>query len=181
MIFTPTPLGGSYLIDPAPHVDSRGWFMRTYSKDEFEQIDHRGEWVQMNHSCTAKKGALRGMHFQLPPYGEIKLVRCIRGTIFDVIVDIRKGSATFMHWFGAALSGDNKRMMYIPMGFAHGFQTLTEDCELIYLHSEKYTPGFEGGLRYDDPALAIAWPLAAIDLSERDQRHELISERFEGI
>lgn len=167
MIFTPTKLSGSFTIDLKPFNDNRGWFSRTYCKQTFEQIGHHAEWVQMNHSVTFKKGTIRGMHYQLPPFSEIKMVRCIVGSIYDVIVDIRANSPTYLQWFGAELSAENKKMMYIPEGFAHGFQTLTDNCELIYHHSNFYTPNSEGGLRFNDKKININWPLAVTEISER--------------
>jgi dTDP-4-dehydrorhamnose 3,5-epimerase len=181
MIFHPTPLKGSYVIDLTPFQDDRGWFARWYCKEEFAQIGHIREWVQMNHSCTRQKGALRGMHYQVPPYREIKLVRCIAGRVFDVIIDIRKGSPSFLKYATVELSADNRRMLYIPEGFAHGFQALEENSELIYLHTETYRQGAEGGLRYDDTALGIPWPLPVSILSDRDAGHPLISDNFKGI
>ncbi len=181
MIFTPTILPGSYTIDLSPVSDSRGWFARTYCKNEFAQIGHTKEWVQINHSFTAAPGSIRGMHYQLPPFTEIKMLRCIAGAVYDVIVDIRKDSPTFLRWFGTELSSANKKMLYIPAGFAHGFQTLSADSELIYHHSELYTPGAEAGLRYNDPALGIQWPLPTRELSERDKQHPLLNANFTGI
>lgn len=181
MIFTPAPLVGSYTIELTPFSDSRGWFARTYCKDEFKQIGHTKEWVQMNHSCTIKKGALRGMHYQLPPFAEIKMVRCIAGAVYDVIVDVRKGSATFLQWFGTELSAKNKKMLYIPAGFAHGFQTLTDDCELIYHHSELFTPGAEAGILYNDPMVGIHWPEPPTEISERDMKHPKLDGSFAGV
>jgi dTDP-4-dehydrorhamnose 3,5-epimerase len=181
MIFAATPLAGSYVIDLEPLSDSRGWFARTYCKNEFRQIGHTKEWVQMNHSFTAKAGGLRGMHYQLPPFTEIKMVRCIAGAVYDVIIDLRKGSETFLQWSGTELSAKNKKMLYIPEGFAHGFQTLTQDCELIYHHTELYTPGAEAGILYNDPKVAIKWPLAPIEISERDKQHPLLTDDFTGI
>jgi dTDP-4-dehydrorhamnose 3,5-epimerase len=181
MIFTPTPLPGSYLVDLEPIGDSRGWFARTYSREEFRQIGHDKEWVQLNHSFTVEKGAIRGMHFQKAPYREIKLVRCIAGAVYDVIIDIRKESPGFLQWFGSELSARNKTMLYIPEGFAHGFQCLAPDSELIYHHSEPYVPGVEGGIRYDDPAVGIRWPLSVTSLSERDAGHPFLSNHFKGI
>jgi len=181
MIFHPTKLQGSYEIILSPFADSRGWFVRTYSKDEFARIGFSGEWLQINHSYTREKGTIRGMHFQVQPFREVKLVRCVRGEVFDVIIDVRKNSATFLQWVGIKLSGERMNMIYIPEGFAHGFQTLTDDCELIYLHSEYYKPGFEGGIRYDDAAVAIDWPLAAKNISERDSNHPVIDGTFKGI
>ena len=181
MTFSPTPLQGSYVIDLAPFRDERGWFARTYCENEFEEIGHTAKWVQMNHSYTAKRGTIRGMHFQVPPYREIKMVRCVRGKVFDVIVDIRRNSQTFLQWFGLELSADAMNMLYIPAGFAHGFQTLSDDCELIYHHSEFYTPGAEGGIKYNDPAFDIRWPLVALFISERDLNHPVLNENVKGI
>ncbi|SDE01031.1 dTDP-4-dehydrorhamnose 3,5-epimerase [Niabella drilacis] len=174
MIFTPTPLSGSFLVTPRVLGDHRGWFMRTFCRNSFAEIGHHKEWVQMNHSYTALKGTLRGMHFQQPPYAEIKLVRCIAGAAFDVIVDLRENSATYLQWFGAEISASNKQMLYIPEGFAHGFQALTDDVELVYCHSEFYTPAAESGVRYNDPKLRIQWPLKAVEISERDLQHPLL-------
>ena len=181
MIFTPTSLSGSFVIDLEPYSDDRGWFARFYCEKEFERIGHTKKWVQLNHSTTYNKGALRGMHYQLPPYREIKMVRCIAGAVYDVIIDIRKDSATFLQWFGAELSAANKRMLYIPEGFAHGFQCLTDNCELIYHHTEFYTPNAEGGIRFDDPAVNINWPLPAGVLSARDAGHPYLTNDFKGI
>jgi dTDP-4-dehydrorhamnose 3,5-epimerase len=135
----------------------------------------------MNHSVTFKKGTVRGMHYQLPPFSEIKMVRCIVGAIYDVIVDIRANSPTYLQWFGTELSAKNKKMMYIPEGFAHGFQTVTDDCELIYHHSNFYTPNSEGGLKFNDKSINIDWPLAVTEISERDNSHPLIDANFKGI
>jgi dTDP-4-dehydrorhamnose 3,5-epimerase len=181
MIFTPTGLKGSYLIDLQPYSDERGWFARFYCKDEFKQIGHDKEWVQLNHSVSFEKGALRGMHFQIAPYREIKMVRCIAGAVYDVIIDLRKDSETFLKWFGAELSAENKKMMYIPEGFAHGFQCLSDNCELIYHHTEFYKPGSEGGIRHDDPVIGVHWPLEITTISSRDQAHPYLYENFKGI
>jgi len=181
MIFTETKLRGSYTIELEPFTDERGWFARYFCKDEFMQIGHIKEWLQMNHSATFKKGSVRGMHYQLPPFREIKMVRCIRGKVFDVIIDIRKDSATFLQWFGVELSPEAMNMLYIPVGFAHGFQTLSDNSEMIYHHSEFYTPGAEGGIKYNDPAINIKWPLEATSISERDLNHPRLTEKFKGI
>jgi dTDP-4-dehydrorhamnose 3,5-epimerase len=182
MTFTETALKGSYIISLMPFSDERGWFARTYCKKEFAAIGHDNEWVQMNHSFTAEKGTVRGMHFQHPPFSEIKMVRCIVGAVLDVIVDIRKDSPTFLRHVDVELSATNKQMIYIPAGFAHGFQTLADNTELIYHHSEYYQPGIEGGLRHNDKALNIQWPLQVINVSERDNNHPLIAdEQFKGI
>jgi dTDP-4-dehydrorhamnose 3,5-epimerase len=181
MIFTPAPLKGCYIIEVEPLGDSRGWFARTYCKKEFEQIGHEKEWVQLNHSFTSQKGTTRGMHYQLPPHSEIKMVRCIAGAVYDVVIDIRRGSPTFLQWFGAEISAINKKMMYIPEGFAHGFQALTDNCELIYHHSEFYTSGAEGGIQYNEPAIGIVWPLPLTEISARDSSHPLLDTTFKGI
>lgn len=181
MTFSQTPLKGSYEITLSAYSDERGWFVRTYCENEFKAIGHEAKWVQMNHSYTAKKGTIRGMHFQLPPYREIKMVRCVRGKVFDVIIDIRKDSATFLQWYGLALSPGAMNMIYIPEGFAHGFQTLQDDSELIYHHSAFYTPGAEGGIRFDDPSINIKWPVEITSVSERDLNHPVLTEKFKGI
>ena len=181
MIFTETELQGSYTIELEPFKDGRGWFARYFCMDEFSKIAHTDEWMQMNHSCTYTKGSLRGMHYQLPPFSEIKLVRCITGNVFDVIVDLRKNSETFLQWFGAELSSANKKMIYIPEGFAHGFQCLTDNCELLYHHTEFYKPEAEAGIKYDDPKINIEWPLPVTVISERDKAHPHLNENFKGI
>jgi dTDP-4-dehydrorhamnose 3,5-epimerase len=182
MKFHATQLKGSYLIDLEPVRDSRGWFARTFSKNEFEkEIDHTKEWVQINHSFTTMQGTIRGMHYQLSPFKEIKLVRCIAGEVFDVIVDLRKASETYLQWFGTILSEDNKKMIYIPEGFAHGFQTVSKNAELIYHHSEFYNPDAESGIRYDDPAINIQWPLNETGISDRDKNHQLIDSTFKAL
>jgi dTDP-4-dehydrorhamnose 3,5-epimerase len=181
MIFTPTPLAGAYCIDLQPFSDERGWFARFYCKEEFSGIGHTKEWVQMNHSASNEEGTLRGLHFQLPPFREIKMVRCIRGAVLDVIVDLRRDSPSFLSHFSQELSAENRKMLYIPEGFAHGFQTLTDHAELIYLHTEFYRPNAEGGVRYDDPALGIQWPRQVTVISERDSKHPIIDKNFKGI
>lgn len=181
MIFNPAPLAGSFVIELAPFADERGWFGRYYCKREFEKIGHHKEWVQMNHSASHKKGTLRGMHFQLSPFREIKMVRCIAGSVFDVIIDLRKDSKTYLQWFGVELSAENKKALYIPEGFAHGFQCLTDNCELLYHHSEFYKPEAESGIRYDDPLINISWPLPVTVISTRDAGHPLLNNDFKGL
>ena len=180
MKFIPTILNGSFTIQLDPINDERGWFARYFCKKEFSTIGHNKEWVQMNHSFSLKKGTLRGMHFQKPPYSEIKLVRCIQGSVFDVIIDLRKDSPTFLKWFGAELSAENKLMMYIPEGFAHGFQTLEDNSGLLYMHTAYYSPEAESGLRYNDPQVNISWPLEISEISMRDTNHDLL-EKFNGL
>jgi dTDP-4-dehydrorhamnose 3,5-epimerase len=181
MTFTPTPLQGSFVIEPNVLTDERGWFARFYCKNDFQEIGHQKEWVQLNHSVTNKKGTIRGMHFQLNPFREIKMVKCIVGAVYDVIVDVRRESATFLEWFGVELSASNKKMLYIPERFAHGFQCLQDHCELIYHHTEFYAPNSEGGIRFDDPKINIQWPLPVSLVSSRDSAHLLVDDNFKGI
>jgi dTDP-4-dehydrorhamnose 3,5-epimerase len=181
VIFSETILKGCFVIDLKPFQDDRGWFSRTYCKDEFKSIGYDAEFVQLNHSFTNNRGTIRGMHYQIAPFKEIKLVRCISGNIFDVIIDLRFDSPTFLKWIGVELSSENKKMILIPEGFAHGFQSLSNNAELIYHHSAFYTPNSEGGLRYDDESLNIDWPLAVSNISERDKNHPLITKEYKGI
>ncbi|MGK2864586.1 MAG: dTDP-4-dehydrorhamnose 3,5-epimerase [Chitinophagaceae bacterium] len=181
MKFSSTDLNGVWTIELQPMVDTRGWFARTYCKNEFEEIGHYKEWVQFNHSYTRKKGSVRGMHFQLPPHQETKMVRCIRGAVHDVVIDIRKHSETFLKWLSFEITAENRKMIYIPEGFAHGFQTMSEDCELLYHHSAFYKPEAEKGIRYNDPLIGIHWPLPVADVSERDLSHDFLNKNFKGI
>jgi dTDP-4-dehydrorhamnose 3,5-epimerase len=172
MEFITSSLSGAYLIQPTPKSDSRGWFTRFFCKEEFASIGHHKEWVQMNHSFTTKKGTIRGMHYQKVPHAEIKLVRCITGKIWDVIVDLRPDSPTYLQHAFYELSAENKQMLYIPEGFAHGFQTLEDNTELIYLHSNFYNPEFEAGIRFNDAKLGINWPLPLAAISDRDKEFQ---------
>jgi dTDP-4-dehydrorhamnose 3,5-epimerase len=181
MKFVEAPLAGAYVIELEPFLDERGLFARTFCQKEFARIGFHKQIVQINHSVTRQKGTIRGMHYQLPPACEIKIIRCVQGTVFDVMVDLRTGSPTFMQWYGVELSKDNMRMVYIPEGFAHGFQTLTDNAELIYHHSAFYSPEYEHGLRCDDPALVINWPLPGGAISPKDQSYPLIDNNFKGI
>lgn len=169
MIFTETKLAGAYIIDIEPRRDERGFFTRTWCRREFEEHGLNPTVVQANLSHNIRRGTLRGMHYQLPPYGETKLVRCVRGAIYDVIIDLRPESPTFGQWVGVELTEDNYRMLYVPEQFAHGFQTLTDDADVAYQVSEFYTPGAERGIRYNDPAFAIEWPLEVTVISQKDQ------------
>lgn len=181
MIFEEIYLKGAYLINLNLLSDERGGFARTFCKKEFEQINPSTEFVQLNQSYNTKKGTLRGMHYQVPPYQEIKLIRCIRGSVIDVIVDIRKNSTTFLQHFSVELTEENKKMIYVPKGFAHGFQTLTDNAELVYHHTEYYTPEADAGLNYADPAFKINWPLPVSVISEKDKNYKLIDHTFLGI
>lgn len=174
-------LEGAFVIESEPLKDDRGLFVRVFCQQELQHILHKKNIVQVNHSLTRQKGALRGMHFQYPPKAEIKMVKCLRGSIFDVMIDLRRNSSTFLKWHGEVLSAENMQMMYIPEGFAHGFQTLEENSELLYLHTEFYSLEHEGGVRYNDPKIGIKWPLKVTDISERDRYHPLLGEDFLGI
>jgi dTDP-4-dehydrorhamnose 3,5-epimerase len=179
--FTPTPLAGLISVQRKVIEDQRGFLSRFYCADEFRGIGLDKPIAQINHTLTRNRGAVRGLHFQYPPFAEAKLVSCLRGEIFDVAVDLRRGSPTFLHWHGVLLSAQNRTSLLIPEGFAHGFQAMTGDCELIYLHTASYRPESEGALNVADPALGIAWPLAVTEISERDRNHKLIGQDFQGI
>ena len=179
--FIPTPLSDLKLVQRKAVEDHRGFLSRFYCADEFRMAGITKPIAQINHTLTRKKGAVRGLHFQLPPHAETKFVSCVRGEIWDVAVDLRSDSPTFLQWHGEILSAANRKSLLIPDGFAHGFQALTEDCELIYLHTAAYQPGAEGALNVADPRLDIAWPLPIVDLSDRDRSHSLIDENFHGI
>jgi dTDP-4-dehydrorhamnose 3,5-epimerase len=170
MIFSPTKLQDAIIVDLQKHEDSRGFFARAWCANEFQEQGLSLEWVQANLAYSALKGTLRGMHYQAAPYGEAKLMRCIRGAIYDVIVDLRPGSPTYMQWLGVELTADNRRALYVPKGFAHGYQTLVDDTEVFYPVSQFYTPGSERGVRWNDPAFSIEWPLTdGLILSEKDK------------
>ena len=175
------PFESAFVLEAEPYVDHRGQFARIYCQNELRQIGHYKQIVQINYSLTRERGAIRGMHFQYPPKDEIKIVKCLHGSVFDVIVDLRSDSDTFLQWYGEVLSDENLKMMYIPEGFAHGFQTMEENTELLYLHTEFYSPEHEGGVRYNDPMISIAWPLEITEISEKDGTYPLISEQFKGI
>lgn len=169
MIFHETPLLGAYTIDLERRGDDRGFFARMFCDREFAEHGLETSFVQMNNSLSMKRGVLRGLHFQLPPASEVKLVRCTRGALYDFIVDLRPDSPTFRQHFGAELSADNRTMMYVPRGFGHGFITLEDEVEAVYLVSAHYTPETERGLRYNDPALNIQLPLDPVELSDKDR------------
>ena len=171
MIFTPTPLDGAWVIEPEPREDARGLFARTWCQRELAARGLDARIAQCSTSFSKTKGTLRGMHYQAAPVGETKLVRCTRGSMFDVIVDLRPDSPTFTRSFGAVLSADNRKAMYVPVGFAHGFQTLEDDTEVFYQISEFYSADHSRGVRWDDPAFGIAWPAAERTIAERDRGH----------
>jgi dTDP-4-dehydrorhamnose 3,5-epimerase len=171
MIFTETPLGGAYVIDLHLLSDERGFFARTRCRREFEAHGLNPQVAQCNVSMTRKRATLRGMHYQAAPRPEAKLVRCTAGAVHDVIVDLRSDSRTFKRWFAVELTARNHRMLYIPEGLAHGFLTLTDDVEMTYEMSEFYAPELARGVRWNDPAFGIEWPLEVLAISERDRSH----------
>lgn len=179
--FITTPLDGLVLVHRKAIEDERGFLSRFYCAEEMRVAGFDKPITQINHTLTRKKGAVRGLHFQYPPHAEIKLVSCMKGEVLDVAVDLRRNSPTFLHWHGEILSAVNRKSLLIPGGFAHGFQTLQEDCELIYLHTASYHPESEGALNVSDPKLGIAWPLPIGDLSVRDRSHAFIDENFQGV
>jgi dTDP-4-dehydrorhamnose 3,5-epimerase len=171
LIFTETPLAGAYVIDLEKRGDDRGFFARAFCEREFGAKGLATRFVQVNNSTSALRGTLRGMHYQLAPKAETKLVRCIRGALHDVILDLRPGSPTFGKSYGADITAENRRMMYVPKGFAHGFITLADDTEAFYFVDEFYAPEQERGVRWNDPRFGIAWPIAPQVLSDKDRAH----------
>ena len=169
MKFTETPLAGAYVISLEKRADQRGWFARAFCQEEFAAHGLTEKIVQSNMAVTHKSGTLRGMHYQEAPHAEAKVVRCTRGVIYDVMVDLRPGSVTLGQWFGITLSADNRDMVYVPEGFGHGYLSLTDDVETFYHVSAPYVPGAEQGFRYDDPTFNIAWPIDITVLSEKDR------------
>jgi dTDP-4-dehydrorhamnose 3,5-epimerase len=181
VIFTPTPLAGAFVLEPEPVPDSRGLFARTWCERELTTRGLETRIAQCSTSFNKRKGTLRGLHYQVPPLAETKLVRCTRGSIHDVIVDLRRESSTFARSFAAVLSADNRKAMYVPVGFAHGFQTLEDDTEVFYQISQFYSPEHSRGVRWDDPVVAIAWPPESDrTISDRDRGYpDLRRETFE--
>ena len=176
MKFTPTSLAGVWLVELELREDERGFLARTYCDHEFVAQGLNASWPQCNLTLTRKRGTIRGMHFQRDPKPEIKLIRCAAGAIFDVLVDVRRDSPTFGRWEGFELTGANRRQLYVPGGIAHGFQCLTDDCEVFYMMSEFYAPDLAAGLRWNDPHVGIRWPIENPTLSERDRGLPLLGE-----
>ena len=176
MKFKETSLPGNYLIDLDLREDERGFFALYYCEREFSEQGLTTQWVQINNSMSREVGTLRGLHFQRPPHAEVKIVRCLRGAIWDVVVDLRDGSETFGKWFGAALSDQNRTMMYVPKGFAHGFISLEPDSEILYLVSDFYAPESEGALIWNDPDVGIQWPIKPKVLSDKDSIGDLLKD-----
>lgn len=171
-----TPLAGMWVIETAPRGDTRGRLTRLFCAEAFAAVRSDLRFVQVNHSITALRGTVRGLHWQRAPRAEAKLIRCLRGSVFDVAVDLRSGSPTFGRWHGVELSEHNEREVFIPEGCAHGFQALSDDAQLLYQHTAPHAPDCEAGLRYDDAELGIAWPLPVTLVSERDMGHPLLRE-----
>jgi dTDP-4-dehydrorhamnose 3,5-epimerase len=176
-----TPIAGLHLLQRKPIGDSRGYLERLFCNEELQSLIPGKKIMQVNHTLTENAGTVRGLHFQHPPYAETKFVSCLRGEVFDVAVDLRHASPTFLHWHAERLSAENHRTLVIPEGFAHGFQTLTDDCEMLYFHTAPYQASAEGGLNVEDPKLAIAWPLPVAGLSPRDAAHPFLNSDFVGV
>lgn len=181
MNFIETKLKGSFVITTEPIGDNRGSFSRLFCEKEFEEIGLKKKIVQINNSFNKQKGAVRGLHYQKPPFSEIKIIKCIKGSVMDFIVDIRKNSNTLLQWTSVELSSNNNKMIYIPEGFAHGFQTLEDNTELLYFHTEFYNKESEGALNIFDNKIGINLPIEVSEISEKDKMHELISDKFKGI
>ncbi len=181
MKFLHTPLKDVYLIELEIFRDDRGQFLRQFCAKEFEKIGFIRPVVQINHSATTQKGSIRGLHYQAPPACEAKIIRCMKGTVFDVMVDLRPDSTSFLQWYGVELTDELPAMVFIPEGFAHGFQTLSDNVEMLYLHSDFYTPEHERGIRFDDPVLSINWPLDVTSISSRDLNFSMLNNDFKGI
>lgn len=178
---TGLPLAGLKLVERQNLGDSRGFLSRMFCADELAPAGWAKPIAQINLTMTARRGTVRGMHFQHPPHAEMKLVNCLRGAVWDVAVDLRHDSPTFLKWHAQELSAENRHSLLIPEGFAHGFQTLTDDCELLYFHSMPYASGSEGALNAQDPALDIAWPLVITEMSDRDRGHPYLTSQFTGL
>lgn len=174
-----TELPGVVILEPQVFGDARGWFMESWSKKKMETIGISVDFVQDNHSFSAEKGTLRGLHYQLNPMAQAKMLRVSRGAIFDVAVDIRRGSPTYAKWVGVELSAENYRQLFIPRGFAHGFITLTDDVEVQYKADNFYSPDCDGNIRWNDPEIGVVWPISPRVLSDKDSSAPLLSERTE--
>jgi dTDP-4-dehydrorhamnose 3,5-epimerase len=181
MRVTATPIAGVHVVDTQRLRDDRGAFARLFCEQELADVLGARRIVQINHSRTKRPGAVRGLHYQHPPHAEMKLVRCLKGRVWDVAVDLRRGSPTFLHWHAEELSAGNDRLLVVPEGCAHGFQVLDADSELLYLHTAPYAPAAEGGLHCQDPRLKIEWPRPVTDLSARDLAHPALTPDFQGL
>ena len=176
-----TPLEGLLVLQRKPLGDERGYLERLYCQQELQSTLKDRQIKQINHTLTEKKGTVRGMHFQYPPHAETKFVSCIRGEVYDLAIDLRKGSPTYLHYHAEILTEENHKTLVIPEGFAHGFQTLTKNCEMLYFHTEEYAADAEGAINAIDPVLDIKWPLDIQEISDRDRTHPMVAEGFEGM
>jgi dTDP-4-dehydrorhamnose 3,5-epimerase len=181
MIINDTPLAGVHIIETESRDDARGSFARWFCEKELGPALGKRKIVQINHSRTTKVGAIRGLHYQKAPHAEMKFIRCIKGKVWDVALDLRAGSKTFLQWFAVELTPENGKLFCLPEGCAHGFQVLEEDSELLYLHTAFYEPASEGAVNYADPKISIPWPLAVTDVSERDKTHAMLPTDFRGL
>jgi len=177
----PTPLPGLQVVETEPVADARGGFERLFCARQWAPLRDSLCFVQVNLSTTAQAGTVRGLHYQDAPAAEAKLIRCVRGHVYDVAVDLRAGSPTFLRWHATELRADEPREIFIPEGFAHGFQALEDDVQLLYFHTAPWTPTCEGGIRYDDPRVAIDWPLPVQAVSDKDRAHALLDDSFAGL
>ena len=176
-----TAMTGLHVLQRKPMGDSRGYLERMYCNEELAALTPGRPIMQISHSFTGRRGTVRGLHYQRPPHAETKFISCLRGEVFDVAVDLRHDSPTFLRWHAEVLSAENHRTLVVPEGFAHGFQTLTEDCELLYLHTAAFAADSEGALNANDPRLAIVWPQPISDWSARDAGHPILDDEFLGI
>jgi len=181
MRISSTPIEGVQLICFTPRSDERGSFARIFCDEELSSIIQSRQIRQMNLSRTTAVGAVRGLHYQHPPHSEMKIVTCLKGRVWDLALDLRRGSTTFLQWYATELSPENHLMLVVPEGCAHGFQALESGSELLYLHTARYAPGSEGGVKFDDQRLKITWPLAVTEVSERDQSFQALSAEFMGV
>lgn len=181
LTFVPLPLAGAFRIEPVRRVDARGHFFRTFCAAAFAEKGIASVFVQTNHSKSLVRGTIRGLHYQLPPAAEAKLVRCVRGEVQDVFVDLRAGSPTFRQWHAEVLSDDNCRLVYVPPGFAHGYQAMTDGAEVTYQASASYQPGVERQVRFDDPGLGIRWEVSPVIVSDKDRTCPDLPADFAGI
>lgn len=179
--FTELPLSGLFLVNRKRMGDARGYLERLFCAHELTEVGWHDPIVQINHTVTASQGTVRGMHFQCPPHAEKKLVMCMKGRVYDVVIDVRKDSPTFLKWHGEILSPEASNALVIPQGFAHGFQTLTDDVEMLYCHSEFYALELEAGIHPNDPAITITWPYEIVEMSDRDSAHPMITDAFDGV
>lgn len=179
--FKATPIAGLQILQRDPLGDNRGHLERMFCRDELADLLGGKSIAQINRTLTARAGTVRGMHFQYPPHAEMKFVSCLKGEVFDVAVDVRTASPTFLAWHAEILSAVNYRTLVVPAGFAHGFQTLADDCELLYFHTSAHVAAAEGALNAADPRLAIAWPMRIAERSDRDRAHPMLREEFAGV